>query len=388
MSEQAGHGTPDGMQRLLSTTDWEPDAVRDALFGYVKKHLGHPTGILVIAETGFLKKRTVSAGVARQYSGTAGRVENCQIGVVVTYASPAGRTYLDRELYLPKVWIDDAERCTRAGIPKGWVMATKPVLAAEMIERALDAGIEAEWTTGDAVYGQHSGLRRRLEARGMYYVMAVPMNQHAITPTPGTLGIEGRADQLFVALDGRAWRTRTAGTGTKGERLYSWARIRINCPAEIGEHWLLACRSRKTPTNLAYFICHAPENVTLIELAHVARVRWAIEETLQTSKGKTGLDHYQVHQYTGWYCHITLAMVARAFLSIIRSKRGPTSELRAAGEALTARNQTTRHTDRLAPRTRPHHVIRYSLWRRKHQHRAQHFHRKAHGHSPQTRLKY
>ncbi|WP_158252400.1 transposase [Cryobacterium sp. Y57] len=155
-------------------------------------------------------------------------------------ASPAGRTFLDRELYLPKAWIDDAERCKRAGIPEDRVMATKPVLATEMIERARDAGIEAEWTTGDAVYGQHTGLRRRLEARGIHYVMAVAMNQRAITPTPSSLGAEGRADQLFAALDGRAWRTRTAGTGITGERLFSWARIRINGPAETSEHWLLA----------------------------------------------------------------------------------------------------------------------------------------------------
>ncbi|MBP2414732.1 SRSO17 transposase [Arthrobacter stackebrandtii] len=322
LSERAGQGTPDGMQRLLSTTDWDPDKVRDALFGYVKKHLGDPEGILAIDETGFLKKGTASAGVARQYSGTAGRVENCQIGVFLSYASPAGRTFLDRELYLPKAWIEDEARCKRAGIPEEREMATKPVLAGDMIERALDAGIQAEWTTGDAVYGQHTGLRRRLEARGMHYVMAVPMNQHAIARARGSVGGDGRADELFAALDRRAWRTRTAGTGTKGERLYAWARIRINGPAETGEHWLLARRSLKDPTDLAYFICHTPENVTLIELARVAGARWAIEETFQTSKGETGLDHYQVRQYTGWYRHITLSMFAHAFLSVIRSKKG------------------------------------------------------------------
>ena len=322
LSERAGQVTPDGMQRLLSTTDWDPDRVRDALFGYVKRHLGDVKGILAIDETGFLKKGTGSAGVARQYSGTAGRVENCQIGVFLTYASPAGRTFLDRELYLPKAWTEDRARCTRAGIPEERAMATKPVLAADMIERALDAGIEAEWVTGDAVYGQHTGLRRRLEARSMHYVMAVPMNQRAVTPGPGLLGTGWRADELFASLDGRAWRARTAGAGTKGNRLYSWARARINGPAETGEHWLLARRSLKDPTDLAYFICHTPENVTLAELARVAGARWSIEETFQTSKGETGLDHYQVRQYTGWYRHITLSMFAHAFLSVIRSKKG------------------------------------------------------------------
>ena len=182
LSERAGHGTPDGMQRLLSTTDWDPDAVRDDLFTYVNRHLGDPDGILIIDETGFLKKGTASAGVARQYSGTAGRVENCQIGVFLTYSAPAGRTLLDRELYLPKTWADDRERCARAGIPEDREFATKPVLAADMIDRALDAGIPARWATGDAVYGQHSGLRRRLEARGLHYVLAVPMNQNVIAP--------------------------------------------------------------------------------------------------------------------------------------------------------------------------------------------------------------
>ncbi|MDQ2743655.1 MAG: IS701 family transposase [Chloroflexota bacterium] len=322
LSERAGHGTPDGMQRLLSTTDWDPEKVRDALFRYVKRHLGDPAGIMAIDETGFLKKGAASAGVARQYSGTAGRVENCQIGVFLTYATPAGRTFLDRELYLPKAWIENPERCKGAGIPEDREMATKPVLAADMIDRALDAGIEAEWVTGDAVYGQHAGLRRRLEARGMRYVMAVPMNQRATAPEPGLLGTQWRADELFASLDGRAWRTRTAGAGTKGDRLYSWARARINGPAETGEYWLLARRSLKDPTDLAYFICHTPKNVTLAELARVAGARWAIEETFQTSKGETGLDHYQVRQYTGWYRHITLSMFAHAFLSVIRSKKG------------------------------------------------------------------
>lgn len=322
LSERAGHGTPDGMQRLLSTTDWDPDAVRDALTGYVIKHLGDREGILAIDETGFLKKGTASAGVARQYSGTAGRIENCQIGVFLTYATGHGRTFLDRELYLPKAWMDDPARCAKAGIPATRAMATKPVLAADMIERALDAGVRAKWVTGDSVYGQHSGLRHRLEARGMHYVMAVPMNQQVITPAPGSIGVQGRVDELVAALDPRAWRERTAGTGSKGERVYAWAKQRINGPGEDGEHWLLARRSVKDPTDLAYFVCYTPKGVTLITLALVAGARWSIEETFQTSKGQTGLDHYQVRQYTGWYRHITLSMFAHAFLSVVRAKKG------------------------------------------------------------------
>lgn len=322
LSERAGHLTPDGMQRLLSTTDWDPDALRDDLRSYVVGHLGSGDGVLIVDETGFLKKGRRSAGVARQYSGTAGRIENCQVGVFLTYATGAGRTFLDRELYLPREWTEDSERCAGAGIPADRGFATKPELAATMIARALDAGVPAKWATGDAVYGQHSGLRRTLEARGLHYVLAVPVSQRVIAKT-GLFGTEFRADELIASLSGRAWRTRSAGAGSKGERRYAWARARINGANDgQAEHWLLARRSLADPTDLAYYICHAPPRVPLAELVRVAGARWAIEETFQTAKGEAGLDHYQVRQWTGWYRHITLSMLAHAFLTVIRSKKG------------------------------------------------------------------
>lgn len=323
LSEWTGQATPDGMQRLLSTTDWDPDAVRDALIGYVAKYLGDPAGILAIDETGFLKKGTASAGVARQYSGTAGRVENCQIGVFLTYATKHGRTFLDRELYLPKAWIEDPDRCAKAGIPAArQTMTTKPELAAAMIERVLDAGVPAQWATGDTVYGANRQLREVLQARGMHYVLAVPKNHTVVLSSTGTLSVEARADAVIADLDARAWRTRTAGAGTKGDRHYAWARQRITGPTDDGQHWLLARRSLKDPTDVAYFVCYTPANTTLITMALVAGARWSIEETFQTSKGETGLDHYQVRQYTGWYRHMTLSMFAHAFLSVIRAKKG------------------------------------------------------------------
>lgn len=323
LSERAGQATPDGMQRLLSTTDWDPDAVRDVLIGYVAKYLGDPSGILAIDETGFLKKGTASAGVARQYSGTAGRVENCQIGVFLTYATKHGRTFLDRELYVPKAWVDDPGRCDRAGIPASrHTLDTKPELAAAMIERALDAGVQAQWVAGDTVYGANHRLRQRLEVQGMHYVLAVPKNHTVMMPSPTTLGVEGRADEVIAALDARAWRIRTAGAGTKGDRDYAWARQRINGSTGNGEHWLLARRALTDPTDVAYYVCYTPANTTLLTMALVAGARWSIEETFQTSKGETGLDHYQVRQYTGWYRHITLSMFAHAFLSVIRAKKG------------------------------------------------------------------
>ncbi len=322
LSERAGDATPDGMQRLLSTTDWDPGLVRDDLQSYVVSHLGDPAGVLIIDETGFLKKGTRSAGVSRQYSGTAGRIENCQIGVFLTYATPAGRTFLDRELYLPKGWTEDRDRCTDAGIGADVDFATKPEQAMVMLQRAVNNKVPARWVTADEVYGQHSKLRGKIEELGLAYVLAVPVNQHVIAAGPRE-NQEFRADALIAALPAQAWRTRSAGKGAKGDRLYDWARTPIhglNFPDS--HYWLLARRSRTDPTDLAYYLCHAPARTGLAELVTVAGTRWAIEETFQTSKGQTGLDHYQVRQYTGWYRHITLSMLAHAFLTVTRSKKG------------------------------------------------------------------
>lgn len=326
LSEQAGQPVPDPMQRLLSTTDWDPDLVRDDLRGYVINHLGDHDGILIVDETGFLKKGDRSAGVARQYTGTAGRIENAQVGVFLTYSTPKGRTFLDRELYLPKSWAEDRARCDRAGVPAEREFATKPELAMEMLARAVDGGVQATWVTGDAVYGQYYRLRKALEDRGVSYVLAVPVSQRVIAKRTTTIpGGEYRTDALIQALPATAWRTRSAGAGSKGDRRYAWARARINGERDPdAEYWLLVRRSLTDPTELAYYLCHAPKRVSLAELVRVAGARWAIEETFQTAKGQTGLDHYQVRQYTGWYRHITLSMLAHAFLTVTRSKKGLT----------------------------------------------------------------
>lgn len=229
ISERAGHRLPDPMQRLLSTADWDPDLLRDDLVSYVIRHLGDAAGVLVVDETGFVKKGDRSAGVARQYSGTAGRIENSQIGVFLTYAAEAGRTFLDRELYLPKAWANDRQRSGDAGIPGSVEFATKPELAQQMIDRAMAAGVPAKWVTADAVYGQPSTFRRRLEEHGLNYVLAVASNQHVIA-TEGPVGTEYRVDELARSLDGRGWRVRSAGDGTKGLRRYRWARTPINGP--------------------------------------------------------------------------------------------------------------------------------------------------------------
>ncbi|MCA1695282.1 MAG: IS701 family transposase [Actinobacteria bacterium] len=317
LAEQAGNETPDAMQRLLNHADWDADAVRDDLRDYVTEYLAEDAAVLVIDETGFLKKGTKSAGVARQYSGTAGRIENCQVGVFLAYAASAGRTFIDRELYLPKAWTEDRERCAEAGIGPDVEFATKPALALGMLTRALDAGVPAGWVAGDEVYGQHSGLRRALEERGMSYVLAVPVNQHVIATIDG-YPADTRVDVLSAAVNESDWSRLSAGVGAKGPRLYDWARIPIRPLSEPGRYWLLV-RRRLTDGELAHYLCFCPTDATLDDLVAVAGRRWAIEESFETAKGQVGLDHYQVRRYDAWYRHITLACWAHAFLTITRA---------------------------------------------------------------------
>jgi SRSO17 transposase len=327
LAERAGEATPDGMQRLLATADWDADAVRDDVRDYVVEQLGDPDAVLVVDETGFLKKGIKSAGVARQYSGTAGRIENCQIGVFLAYAARSGRTLLDRELYLPKAWTEDPERCAEAGIPADLEFATKPELAMRMLVRALDAAVPAGWVAGDEVYGQYYRLRALLEEREMSYVLAVPVNQRVIATVDGQV-VETRADTLAAGLAPQAWKRISAGAGSKGPRIYHWARAAIRPLEDSGAgYWLLARRSLTDPDDLAYYLCHGPGDTPLRELVRVAGARWAIEESFQTAKGEVGLDQYQVRRWDGWYRHITLAMLAHGFLTVTRAaasqKRGP-----------------------------------------------------------------
>jgi SRSO17 transposase len=317
LAEQAGDATPDAMQRLLNHADWDADAVRDDLRDYVVEHLGDEHAVLVVDETGFLKKGTKSAGVGRQYSGTAGRIENCQIGVFLAYAAPAGRTFLDRELYLPRAWIDDRARCAEAGINPDVEFRTKPELALAMLTRALDAGVPAGWVAADEVYGQNAGLRLALEERGLPYVLAVPVNQYTIGTVDGRIA-QTRVDTLSAALAEDAWTRLSAGTGAKGPRLYDWARVSIRPLSQPDRYWLLI-RRRLTDGDLAHYLCFAPPGTALAELVDVAGRRWAIEESFQAAKGEVGLDHYQVRRYDAWYRHITLACWAHAFLTVTRA---------------------------------------------------------------------
>jgi SRSO17 transposase len=328
LAERAGEASPDGMQRLLATADWDADAVRDDVRDYVVAHLGDPDAVLVVDETGFLKKGTKSAGVARQYSGTAGRVENAQVGVFLAYATAGGRTFIDRELYLPKAWTQDRDRCTEAGVPDSVGFATKPELAMRMLARAIDTGVPAGWVSGDEVYGQYSRLRALLEQRAMPYVLAVPVSQRVIAARDGRI-VESAADALAGGLPPQAFKRISAGAGSKGPRIYHWARVAIR-PLEdpaMG-YWLLIRRSVTDPTDRAYYLCHGQPSTPLRELARVAGARWAIEESFQSAKGEVGLDQYQVRLWDSWYRHITLAMLAHAFLTVTRAAAGAKGGLR------------------------------------------------------------
>jgi SRSO17 transposase len=319
LAEAAGEVSPDGMQRLLRTADWDADAVRDQLRCYVLDRLG-PGGVLIVDETGFLKKGTRSAGVARQYTGTSGKIDNCQIGVFCAYATPTGRALIDRELYLPRAWTDDRERARAAGIGDEVGFATKPELARAMLTRVLEAGVPAGWLTADEVYGQDKRLRVWCEQHGLPYVLATRSND-----TVATVDWRQRQVRALIAeLPESAWARRSAGAGAHGQRLYDWARVELLAGVDPGwARWVLARRSipptpEETP-ELAYYVCAGPAETTLEQLVAVAGGRWRIEECFQGAKNEAGLASYQVRDYTAWYRHITLAMLAHAYLSATRA---------------------------------------------------------------------
>jgi SRSO17 transposase len=311
LAELAGDATPDGMQRLLNGCSWSADDMRDDLRGYVAGELGDPAAVLIADETGFLKKGRMSAGVQRQYSGTAGRIENCQLGVFLAYAVPGGgRALIDRELYLPQSWTGDRDRCQAAGIGGDIAFQTKPELTRQMVQRVIDARTPFGWFAADEAYGQNTALRDWLEDQHVSYVLAVPKSFAAAMP-----GGHVRADALSRKVPARAWQRLSCGDGAKGPRFYDWAMIGTASPAR---HLLI--RRPVTGGELAYFACHAPAGTPLKSLVTVAGARWAIEECFQAAKNETGLDHYQVRRYGAWYRHATLSMLALAFLAVTRQK--------------------------------------------------------------------
>jgi SRSO17 transposase len=367
IAEQRGDVTPDGLQHLLARARWDADAVRDDLRGYVVDAFGDPDGVLVIDETGDLKKGQHSVGVQRQYTGTAGRIENAQVAVFVTYAARRGHALIDRALYLPRSWTEDPDRCRGAGVPDDAGFATKPALAAQMITRAVRAGVPAAWVAGDEVYGADPQLRTAIREQGLGYVLHVAANRRVPTHAGPR-----RVDELAAALPGSGWQRYTCGSGSKGPRYYDWAWITLlpEHDADGGEHHLLI---RRTPGTgeLAYLRCYSPHQVPLSTLVRVAGQRWRIEESFQSAKGLVGLDQHQVRRWTSWHRWTTLAMLAHAFLAVataLERQHAPTptdmieltvNEFRRLFDALLL---TATHTiDAL---------LAWSRWRRRHQARA------------------
>jgi SRSO17 transposase len=373
IAEQAGDATPDGMQHLLAGARWDAEGVRDDVRSYVIEYLGDPGAVLVAGETGDLKKGTVSAGVQRQYTGTAGRVENCQVAVFLSYAARRGHALIDRELYLPKSRAADPARCAVAGIPEGTVFATKPKLARRMIGRALDAGAPAAWVTGDEVYGADPGLRADLERRQIGYVLAVAATCRVVTGASSC-----RAGQIAAGLPRCAWQQYSAGQGAKGHRYHDWAWVAID-PGQPGYHWLLIRRSRRT-RELAFYRCYSPRHVPLPALVKVAGSRWTTEENFQAAKGLAGLDEHQVRRWGSWYRWTTLAMLAIAFLSIAAAT-GHARHPPPAGQIPLTRNEIAALFAALIiqPARDARHRLRWSAWRRRQQHRAKtcHYQRQA-----------
>ena len=317
LAEAAGDTDPWKVQHFLGRAKWDPDAVRDQLQSYVAAHLTGPEGVLVVDETGFIKKGRRSAGVQRQYSGTAGRVENSQLGMFLAYAAESGRAVIDRELYLPESWIEDRDWCDDAGIPEDrWCrgVLTKARLAEAMIGRALAAGVEARWIAADSAYGHDEQFRAFLEARHMSYVLEVPVNQTVID-----LDGKRRVDTLIDRAPASAWHRVSSGPGVREEREYDWAWATIPSYGDVPAGFvrtLLTRRSIEDPTDIAYYLCFHPDSVERGQIVRVTGARWAIEECFQAAKNECGLDHYQVRRWEGWYRHITMAMLAHAFLAV------------------------------------------------------------------------
>lgn len=339
LAEHAGSVSPDGMQRLLRTADWDVEGVRDDVRGYVLERLGDPvSGVFVVDETGFVKKGTRSAGVQRQYTGTTGKIDNCQLGVFLAYASSRGRALVDRELYLPTSWTEDPGRCARADVPDGVGFATKPQLGVAMLARAWRAGLLEGWVTADEAYGQNPTFRAWLADHEVPFVLAT-RNDDVLTSPDG----HRRQAKVLATIagardaEGDGWERRSIGAGAHGERVYDWTAVALD-PAGLPDgwgHWLLVRRQTepsdgKTVRELAFYRCAAPAATPLRELIRVAGARWAIEECFQTAKNEAGLDHYQVRSWRAWYAHITLAMLAAAYLSATRAQEAEKGDLQPA----------------------------------------------------------
>jgi SRSO17 transposase len=380
IAEDAGDRDPHGMQYLLGRAAWDTGGVRDDLRDYVTAHLGDADAVLVVDETGDIKKGVCTVGVQRQYTGTAGRVENAQVAVYLAYAGARGYAMIDRELYLPRSPTSDDQRCVEAGVPADVEFLTKPALAAGMLTRVLNAGVTARWVAGDEFYGADPDLRANLESRRVGYVLAIGCDRRV----PTAAGLM-RADELVGRLPKQAWQRLSAGAGAKGQRYYDWGLVELTDPTTADPTdfqcwWLLIRRNRRTG-ELAYYRCYAPEIVPLRELVRVAGRRWTVEESFQAGKGLAGLDEHQVRCWASWQRWTLFAMIAHALLAVIAAQEHTHRPAPTGLIELTC-NEIRRlfaiyviepARRRVCPDTWPG-------WRRRHQHRA----RTSHYQRPET----
>ncbi len=386
LAEHAGEARPDGIQRLLTSAIWDTDGVRDDLRSYALEQLGQESAILVIDETSFPKRGQKSAGVGLQYCGTTGHVENCQVGVFLSYVTAKGHTLIDRELYLPFGWIEDPDRCQAAHVPETVRFQTKPELAIQMIERIFHAHLPISWVVADTVYGGNLDLRTWCEQHHYPHVMAVACNEPVgiVTPDGRRRRVEvGEVEALL--LHDQDWQRLSMKEGTKGPRLFDWAHVPMpHRWEEDGRHWLLIRRSLTDPLQKAYYFVFGPLGTTLPEMVKAIGARWHIEEDFENAKDM-GLDHYEVRSFNGWYRHITLVLVALAYLTgICANDPGSTSPAATSGSpstspALALTIPEVRHL--LARLIWPNSmsaplVLAWSWWRRCHQSRASYFHTK------------
>lgn len=355
MAEALGDITPDRMERLLYKAQWDADQAQRRLLDYQIEQLGHPEAIGIFDDTGFLKKGDRSVGVARQYSGTAGKVDNCQVAVLLGYRSPRGYGLLDRRLYLPKPWCEDEDRRRRAQVPQEVGFQTKPQLAAQMLQSALAQGLPLRWVTGDEVYGDDPKLRRAVRDAGLWYVLAVASTTRVFVHSPqlespsGSIGQMGRprtrarlapgqpppmtATQVIAALPQQAWQRIGVAHGDKGVIEYNWAAVRVTESVDrlpAAELWLLA-RCSVSDGEMAYYLCHAPKGTSLRKLAEVASSRCTIEQCIKEGKSDTGMDEYEVRTWQSWHRHMTLSMMAYGWLGSVRRRAEAGKKTRRAG---------------------------------------------------------
>ncbi|TNM67766.1 IS701 family transposase [Streptomyces sp. NP160] len=429
IAEHAGEGDPHGVQHLLSRANFDEDAARGELAGFVADYLADPDAVLIGDETGDMKKGTHTVGVQRQYTGTAGRTENAQVAVYLAYATRRGHALVDREVYLPTSWTEDRGRCEQAGVPDDVDFATKPALLADMVERALAGGLPAGWVAGDEVYGGDPKLARRLEAlseqriaagqQGLGYVLAIS----ATRKVPITATTSRPASRVAADLPSRSWQQRSAGPGAHGQREYEWAQVdlhpriiekansapraggkggkpthsrswavmlaRTAAAARRSGHrwWLLVRRNIKTG-QMAYYLAFAARAVSLAALVAVAGRRWAIEESFQASKGLTGLDEHQVRRWTSWRRWTLLVMAAHAVLAIATLTARARDREAATREGLIPLTCAEVRRLVIAAARRAGDAAftaAWSWWRRRHQHRARTSHYAARGQVPPSK---